>query len=232
MTVRLLTYNIHGGTGIDGRHDYRRIGRFLEQQAVDIALIQEMDTRPRHRNTMEDIAELCGDHFPFFMPAPSVVQPHGWYGNALLSRYPARRHEVIDITVIGREPRNIQEAFFETPEGLLHVLNTHKGLRTHERRKQMGLLGRLLQRKSDVPLIVGGDINEWHNYSGALKKLNQTLTAIPVGATFPTRFPVFHLDRLWCRPHGIIESVKIVKTPETRLYSDHYPVLAELELPG
>lgn len=230
MTIRLLTYNIHGGTGIDRKHDYQRIGAFLKNQAIDIALIQEMDTRPPARSTQQDIEDICTDHFPYFFPAVSVAEKEGWYGNAVLSRYKAQRHDVIDISVKKREPRNIQEVFFETPEGQLHVMNTHKGLRRGERHQQMAKLDILLQRKSDIPLIVGGDINEWNSYSGALRKLDKSLSAVSTKATFPTIFPLFKLDRLWCRPHTMIKSVRTLKTPETKIFSDHYPVLAELSL--
>jgi endonuclease/exonuclease/phosphatase family metal-dependent hydrolase len=230
MTLRILTYNIHGAKGVDGKRDFRRIGNFLKKQNIDIALIQELHTLFADRDTDQDIADLMADHFLHIAAAPTVIGPNGWYGNALLSKFPVTKRTVIDISKMGREPRNILEAFVQTPVGLLHVINTHKGLGYFERSQQMKKLNHLLRKKGDLPLIVGGDINEWHNFAGALRKLNITLCPIPAGRTFPTALPLFHLDRMWCRPKNILVNSKVLKTKETKIYSDHYPVLSEIKI--
>lgn len=69
----------------------------------------------------DNIADLCGDHFPHFVPAPTIWEPSGWYGNAVLSRFPVSRYNVTDITEKNRSPRNIQEVFLDTPHGQLHA---------------------------------------------------------------------------------------------------------------
>ncbi len=230
MKLKLMTYNIRGARGMDGRRDLGRIGSFLATQKVDIVLIQEFDTLSSESDTDEDIAALQTQWLKSFIAAPTIMGPHGWYGNAILSRFPITRHSVTDISHTGREPRNILEAFVETPSGPLHIMNTHKGLSYRERSRQMAKLNELLHRKSEVPLIVGGDINEWHVFSGGLKKLNLTLRAIPTKPTFPTLMPLLQLDRIWCRPHNLVTNLSVLKTKETRVFSDHYPLLAELEL--
>lgn len=230
MSIRIVTYNIHGGWGRDRVHDYERINRFLEKQEVDIALFQEVDTRPPNRPTEKDVADLSGSRFPYFIAAPAVRKTHGWYGNAILSRFPVLGHEVVDITVKGREPRNIIDAVIGTPEGTLRVINTHKGLKRRERFQQMEKLNTLLKRESDMPLFLAGDINEWHTAAHVIKRLNALLHPVKVGATFPTICSVFHLDRIWCRPRGLIRHANVLKTPETKIYSDHFPVMADIIL--
>lgn len=231
MKIRVLTYNIHGAHGTDGLRDYRRLGELLKKNQIDIALIQELDTRAPDRDGARDIADLRTDHFREIVEAPTMHRDSGWYGNAILSRFPVTRRNVIDISTGGREPRNIVEVFLRTPCGPLHVVNTHKGLGALERKGQLRKLNELLARKCEVPLIVGGDINEWQSFAGGLRRLNQVLHPIPSGATFPTRFPLFALDRMWCRPDHLIQSSRVLKTEETRVYSDHYPLLAEFFLP-
>jgi endonuclease/exonuclease/phosphatase family metal-dependent hydrolase len=228
LVIRILTYNIHGARGVDGKQDYKRIGKFLSDQKIQIALLQEFDSRNRTPN--QDLLDLQGDHFPFLAKAPTLTDHQGWYGNVVLSVFPIVKETIVDISALGREPRNILEVFVETSEGLLHVVNTHKGLKSLERHHQMTKLNDLLSRKSEVPLIVGGDINQWHAYSEALQKLNQALHPLTAGPTFPTRFPLFHLDRLWCRPKSLVQFSKVCKTRETKVFSDHYPVVGELKL--
>ncbi|KHD87365.1 MAG: hypothetical protein OM95_14800 [Bdellovibrio sp. ArHS] len=230
MILRVVTYNIHGARGIDGKRDYLRIGLFLKHQNIDVALIQEMDTRFADRDSVTDIEELKTDHFKTFISAPTMQNTLGWYGNALLSRFPIINYNIIDISAPGREPRNILEVFLATPKGPLHILNTHKGLKPSERNQQMKKLNELLTRKSEIPLIVGGDINEWQTYSGALKKLNTVLHPIPSGPTFPTRAPFLRLDRMWCRPAILVQSSEVLKAKNVKYFSDHYPLMAEIKL--
>jgi endonuclease/exonuclease/phosphatase family metal-dependent hydrolase len=230
MTVRVLSYNIHGAKGCDGRRDFARIGRFLREQNIDIALIQELNTLRADRGADEHIAELRGGRFSHFVAAPTLQGTRGWHGNGILSRFPIARHNIIDITWRGREPRNIVEAFVTTPGGPLHVVNTHKGLGYFERGRQIAKLNEVLATKSEVPLIVGGDINEWQIFSAGLRKLNRDLRPLGTGPTFPTVWPLFHLDRMWCRPKGLVAGWRVLKTAETRLFSDHYPLLAEVSL--
>ncbi|MGQ9427075.1 endonuclease/exonuclease/phosphatase family protein [Gilvimarinus sp. F26214L] len=231
MSLRIVSYNIHSGVGVDGRHCYERIGRFLMERKVDLALLQEMDTRPHGRDAKEYIAALCGSHFRELIPSPAVYEGHGWYGNAVLTRFPVMFSQTIDVSHFGRQPRNIQEVILQTGRGLLHVLNTHKGLKRIERREQFGKLGAHLQQPSAIPTVVGGDFNEWQLFSARLRKLDQLLEPQSMGATFPTRWPVFRLDRFWTRPAGMVKSARVLKTPETRIYSDHYPIEMTLELP-
>lgn len=229
VMIRIMSYNVHGGKGCDRRRDYSRIGLFLEKCEADIVLLQEVDTR-KSKDPLEDMEKLTGRRFKHFIPGGTIFTEKGWYGNAVMSRFPAAKTTIMDISQSGREPRNIMEVFITTDEGLLHVVNTHKGLAKAERGFQLAKLHELLSRKSDVPLIVGGDINEWHASAAALRELNKMLTPLNLGPTYPTIMPVFHLDRLWCRPGTMISRYGALRTKETRLYSDHYPVMADISL--
>lgn len=230
MKIRIISYNIHSGVGVDGIQDYERVGRFLAERKADIVLLQEMDTRTSERDTRTDIANICcGNHFRL-IPSPAVYSSHGWYGNAVLSRFPVMFSQTIDVSQFGRQPRNIQEIILNTEQGLLHILNTHKGLKRLERREQIHQLGMHVQQPSAIPLVVGGDFNEWQVFSPYLGRLNEILTPHPMAATFPTRWPLFRLDRFWTRPGDMVESARVLKTPETRTFSDHYPIELTLTL--
>ncbi len=230
MKFKIVTYNIRGGRGRDGIHNYERIGQFLRNQNVDIALIQEMDTRTKPGRTSKGLIELCNDYFLYSVEGSTLIENEGWYGNAILSRFPITKSQVVDVSYRGREPRNIIEAFVETPVGQLHVMNTHKGLGFFERHHQLVKLNSMLLNKSEIPLVVGGDINEWQKFSPALYRLNKLLYPVPSGATFPTALPVFHLDRLWCRPRELVQSSQVLITQQTKLFSDHFPLLAEVQV--
>jgi endonuclease/exonuclease/phosphatase family metal-dependent hydrolase len=230
MAVKVISYNIHGGWGLDGRHDYARINSLLEAEEADIVLLQEVDTRPPARSTAQDIRDLCGRRFPHFLAGKTIENEDGWYGNAVMSRFEILGHETVDISMPGFEPRNIMEVVIRTPDGVLRVLNTHKGLNHGERRRQFEKLHTLLVRENELPVLVGGDLNEWQTSTRALRELNRFLKPVRLPRTFPVRFPLFHLDRLWCRPENLIREATVLKNRQTRLYSDHFPVCAQLRL--
>lgn len=236
--IRIASYNIHSGVGTDEIQDYRRIGEFLKRENIDVALMQEVDTRSIERDTETDINNLRTDHFAHLISSPALVTENGWYGNAILSRFDVKAKRTIDVSYGGFQPRNIQEAILATPGGDLRVINTHQGLKRVERRQQFTMLGEhIVDGNKDVdqsihqmPLIVGGDFNEWQLFSRSLKIIDDILTQHKVGATFPTRWPLFRLDRIWSYPSNLVKTIKILKTKETKYYSDHYPILLEIEV--
>lgn len=230
MTLKIMSYNIHSGVGVDGVQDYDRIGRFLAEQGADVVLLQEVDTRSLPGFPEEHMEALCaGDHFRL-LPSPAVYTSDGWFGNGVLTRFPAVFSQSIDVSQVGRQPRNIQEVIVNTDEGLLYLLNTHKGLRAIERREQINRLGRHLQNARAIPTVVGGDFNEWQLLSPRLHKLNEILVPLALSATFPTAWPVFRLDRFWVDPGTMVMSTQVVKTAESRVYSDHYPIELVIDL--
>jgi endonuclease/exonuclease/phosphatase family metal-dependent hydrolase len=239
--MRIVTYNIHSGVGVDKVHSYARIGQFLASQNVDVALIQEMDTRPPERSIEEDVEQLCAGHFTQLISSPALQESSGWYGNAVLSRYPVLSKRTLDVSQSGFQPRNIQEVVLDTSLGPLRVINTHKGLKKQERRKQFALLAEYLREKmggSQIPIVLGGDFNEWQFMTKAFKDIHQVLNETPVRATFPVAWPLFRLDRMWTsfdlkrreEQHANISSISasVLKTSETRQFSDHYPILLDI----
>lgn len=231
---RIISYNIHSGVGRDKQQDYRRIGNFLAQQDADVVLLQEMDTRPQDRAVQQDIHDICAGSIYHLVASPALSEPSGWYGNAILSRYPVLNNQTIDVSKAGFQPRNIQAVVLDTPKGPLTVINTHKGLKKHERRSQFALLHEYIAQRlhqQPTPLLVGGDFNEWQFFTNAFKQLNHTLNAHKIGATFPAHFPLFSLDRIWTSDDIRVKRIKRIRSAQTRMLSDHLPVLVDVELP-
>jgi len=228
-----MSYNIHSGIGVDKKFDYQRIGRFLAACKADIVCLQEMDLRDPSLDKDQQIKYLLADYFSDFITSPTVLTDTGWYGNAILSRHPHINKRSVDVSVATRQPRNIQSVLFNVHGQQLRVLNTHKGLKQYERTEQVKRLERVvdeLQKLEDAPLLVTGDFNEWQLFPKSLKQLSKKLNACKLGPTFPTKLPLFKLDKFWCHPHDLVVSATVLKTKQTRIYSDHYPIVANLVL--
>ena len=231
---RIVTYNIHSGVGRDKQHDYKRIGQFLANSGADVVLLQEMDTRPVERDTAQDIEDICANNAFKLIPSPAIRESNGWYGNAILTRFDVLKHDTVDVSQKGRQPRNVQIVELKTEKTPLTVVNTHKGLKKLERRSQFSMLHEhlsLLLEERKKPLFLAGDFNEWQFFSKAFKGLNQLLSQQKIGATFPSQFPVFSLDRVWVTEDIEVKSCRKLKNAKTRVYSDHLPVLVDIVLP-
>lgn len=231
---RIVSYNIHGGIGTDKQHDYKRIGQYLTQLGADIVLLQEMDTRPSDRDTAQDINDICANNAFSLTASPALTEPDGWYGNAVLSRFDVLSTETLDVSQDGRQPRNVQLVELQTEKGPLTVVNTHKGLKTKERKSQFSLLHTYLEKRLEshpTPMVLAGDFNEWQFFSKAFTSLNTLLHQQKMGATFPSGFPVFSLDRVWVSSDIRVQKYGKVRDKKTAVMSDHLPVLIDIELP-
>lgn len=231
---RIVTYNVHSGIGRDKKHDYKRIGQFLASSGADVVLLQEMDTRPPERDTAQDVRDICAENTFKLISSPAIKEADGWYGNAILTRFDVISQETVDVSQSGRQPRNVQIVELQTEKMPLTVVNTHKGLKKLERRSQFSQLHEHLSlrlEKNKTPLFLAGDFNEWQFFSNAFHALNDLLNPQKVGATFPSHFPVFSLDRVWVSHDIRVKACRRLKNAKTRLYSDHLPVLVDIELP-
>lgn len=229
--LRALTWNIHACVGLDGRHDVERVGAVVSELAPDIAAFQEVDSRrgataPGAGEVYDELRQRVGDHGH---DAWSIAGADGRYGQILASRFPLTDKAVHDISVPGREPRKLMSAEVELPADRLRVVATHLGLSRRERRRQLRRVAEILRADPATPLLLLGDFNEWLWPRRLQRELYAQLGAWTCQATFPSRLPLFALDRICCRPAGLLARTWIAR--QGRAASDHLPLLAELALP-
>jgi endonuclease/exonuclease/phosphatase family metal-dependent hydrolase len=223
--LTLATWNIHAAVGGDGRFLPSRIADVLHEIDADIVALQEVP--------------LGGRHWPNVLPllsqATGCVGVEGLtfsvggrcFGNAILSRYPVVATRRIDISFGSREPRGALDADIYVHGHRLRVVATHLGLRAAERRAQVN---RLLQAfdTEEMGVVLMGDLNEWFVWGQVLRQLVSHFQAVPAPATFPSRWPVFALDRIWVRPRHRLVHVHVHRTAGAKLASDHLPLVATI----
>ena len=223
MTV--ATYNIHGAVGTDGLHAPQRIADVLREIDADVIALQEVPLGGAGRASMLDLLrEATGFHA---VEGPTEDRPERRYGNAVLSRYPVMATRTIDLSFGSREPRGALDADIDCHGHLLRVIATHLGLRPAERRHQ---IRRLLQAfdTDRMPVILTGDLNEWFVWGRPLRWLVSHFEPVPAPRTFPSRLPLFALDRLWISPRHRLVQVRVHATPLARIASDHLPLIARI----
>lgn len=121
----------------------------------------------------------------------------------------------------------------DTGATVLRCLATHLGLSASERRCQIAAILAQLGAAatcSRTPLVLMGDFNEWWPRNSRLALLDRHLGAAPALASFPARWPLLALDRLWYGTGLELIEMQVVRTPATRAASDHLPLRARLRM--
>jgi len=222
--LRVATWNVHSCIGSDGRHDPARVRRVILGLAATVVALQEVDSRIAGHDGFRDLSAALG---PDHAHCRTLRTPDGDYGHMLLSTAPILEWAVRDISIAAREPRSVIDAIVETGCGQIRVLSTHLGLGRHERTRQVGMLRKLLdERQSGVILM--GDFNEATRFGPASQAFDACLASAGRPRTFPARYPVLPLDRIWCTPPLHIERSWTLR--EARNASDHLPLVADLHL--
>lgn len=231
--LRILSFNIHGGYSRDGKRDLNRVHALMEEYDVDIGCFQEMETRPSRGGKSTDIDILSGEKRPHHLPGPTMKEGLGWYGNLIVSRFPIIRAMAHSMeTTYDFEPRNAVDATIQTPLGRLRVVNTHLSLSPFERKKEVPRLIELInaiEEEERAPVFLMGDLNEWRRKSRLLEFLDSQLIPLPCGFTFPSRWPFFRLDRVWCDSPKIKATARVLTDKHVAILSDHLPLLIEIE---
>ncbi len=210
--------------------DVDRVARVLLDSDADIIGLQEVGCGgglPSGESQLASLARTTGLHA---IAGPTFRQESGYFGNALLTRHAVGDVARIDATVEGREPRGILHAKVDIGRRSIELFNTHFGLRIGERSRQVERLLAVAEVRPGTVLVVLGDFNEWRSRAAALVRLGSAFGATPAIRSFPSRFPILALDRIWVHPRDCLVGIEAIRTPLARIASDHLPICAELRL--
>jgi endonuclease/exonuclease/phosphatase family metal-dependent hydrolase len=225
--IRIASYNTHGGIGRDGHFVPKRIAEVLKELDADIIALQEVENRA---TGFDMLAYLKGETGFEAIAGPTLLRRGADYGNGLLTRFNVLSVQRINLCVERCEPRGAIDVEVDCGGTPMRVLATHLGLRPSERREQIQRLLRVLEGDRPLPTVLMGDINEWFLWGRPLKWMHKHFEETPALATFPSRFPLFALDRLWVKPKNLLMKMEVHSTPLARMASDHLPLKAELSL--
>jgi endonuclease/exonuclease/phosphatase family metal-dependent hydrolase len=233
LTIRVLTYNIHHGQGMDGLFNLPRLAGVILSCHPDIVALQEVDAgteRSGQVNQLAELQRLTGMDAVF---GKAMDFSGGTYGVGVLSRWPILDSENHPLPASAdREPRTALTVKLRLGERgpLLRFTSTHldQSRDPANRLAQARHLNRVLAGET-IPSIVAGDMNT--RTDAELMEIfdaqwtNAALNPAPEAPTGRPRLPV---DRVLFRPIDrwrVVES-RVVDEP---LASDHRPLLVVLE---
>lgn len=222
----LATYNIHRCIGGDGRFAPERIIEVIKEIDADVLALQEVESRAAAGFDM--LGHLAAAVGMRAIAGPTLMRRDAHYGNALLTRLDVLDRRTIDISVPRCEPRGAIEAHLRCGDRRFCVVATHLGLRPSERRRQVKQLLNLFRPDLQGPAALLGDINEWYLWGRPLRWLHIYFKNTAAPRTFPARWPVFALDRIWIRPRAALAHLETHVSAVARIASDHLPVKAHI----
>ncbi len=233
-TVRVCTYNIHRGRGLDGRTRLERIAGVLAGIDADIIALQEViGASPLKAGQAAELGAALGMGW---VMAPTRHLRTALFGNVVLTRLPVRHHVQYDLTWKTCEHRGVQRVDVALEDDTLHFYNVHLGTSLMERRNQAARLATLVHdRRVTGPKIILGDFNEWAR--GIAKDvLAERLQSIDLSKhlsrrrTYPGFFPILHLDHIYYKGKVEVLKVTLPKDRMAKMASDHLPLVADLRI--
>lgn len=246
-SVRVLTVNTHKGfTPLNRRFILPELRKAVRATGADVVFLQEvLGAHARHARRLVDWPEvphyefLADEIWPEFAYGRNAVYPDGHHGNALLSKFPIADHDNLDVSMSEGEKRGLLHCVLELPGGraVLHAVCVHFGLIERHRLAQTRLLCERVERAvpEDAPLVVAGDFNDWrmsaHRVLSKACRLREAFAELrrEVPKTFPARWPLLRLDRVYLR-HVEPRRAEVLSTRPWSHLSDHTPLSVEVAL--
>lgn len=231
--MRLVTWNIRAGRGIDEVRSLQRIIDVLREIDADIVCLQEVERRMPSSGFEDQPAKLAVALGMTALFQTNLRLGPGAFGNAILSRYPLTKladHALPnprERAGILRYPekRRALEVAVQHLSSPLTVFVTHWSLDSHDRLKSARILAERVKR-ANAPVIAAGDFNAEERSDEILRfrEESELIDSWPQGEmTYPADVPNVRIDYVWHSREIQVQSARSAST----LASDHLPVIVE-----
>ncbi len=225
-TLRIMSYNIHNGVGMDGKRDYARIAKAILRLSPDVVALQELDSATVRSGGVDILRELAEQTLMHRVYAPAIDYQGGKYGIGLLAKEKPLKYKCVPLP--GREEKRVLlVAEFEK----YVFCATHFSLTEADQLASIPLILKEIEG-TQKPVFLAGDLNA-HPDSPVIKALREkfrVLTNVKT-STFPANEPKECIDYILGYagndPGFASLSNGVMNEP---VASDHRPVFAELRL--
>ncbi len=241
LRIRVLSYNIHHGAGVDGKLDLERIAGVINSVKPDLVSLQEVEKNTQRTGNVDQPAELAKLTGLTAVFEKNIDFAGGYYGNAVLSRFPIVEHKnhLLPRLDNGEQRGALVVKVEAGPDKQpLVFVATHLDHRRDDReRRQSAEMINKLASEWNAPAILAGDLNAQPE-SEVLKIFAQQWKRAnrEVMPTIPVDKPRGQIDYILVRSPGEDGAaatrwrVLSFKVLDEAVASDHRAVFAELEL--
>lgn len=240
--LRVSTFNIHHGVGLDGLLDLERIAVTVESTGADVVGLQEVDRHFGERSAFVDQATWLAERLGMYVVFGANIDndpltpgaPRRQYGTAILSGH--RITETANTLLPrpeGGEQRGLLEARVRVRGLPVRVFNTHLQHNSQtERLAQVAAVRDVLAR-TDESVVLLGDLNATPD-SPEIDSLTDDLVdawvtaGVGDGYTYDADTPHARIDYVMSSGDVVARTAAVVPTDA----ADHLPVVVDLGLPG
>lgn len=235
--MKIMSYNIQSCRDyITRQFDPTKVINVIKEYEPDILGLNEVRSEklvetndPSWFNQTKTIADAMGYKYYFFAEA---IKLQGYYGNAIISKYPILNPEIIPIP----DPLIKDEDVYYESRCILKcnvngylVLITHLGLANKERELGISLLKKIVLENLNQNIILMGDFNMEENHP----LIKEICTILIDSSTkfktkqlsFPSINPVSKIDYIFTSSNIDIISSSIIN----KVASDHFPIVANIK---
>ncbi len=232
LVIRVLSYNIHHGRGMDGIVDLARVASVIRATGADLVALQEVDERVRRSGQVsqtDTLATMVGMEGVFFK---QIEYDGGLYGQAILSRHRVAEQQTVWLPGNPeRERRILGLVTIDMAKTTIGFATTHWHHADPRTRLAQSVATHNAISALAYPVILAGDFNAEPS-SAPLEELRREwlISERRISlATYPADQPTKQIDYvcLWPRAAGRLLSVHVIDEPTA---SDHRPILAEFEI--
>lgn len=230
MQLKIASYNIHKGVGLDRKRDPDRILSVLAELDADVIALQECDRRFGRRECVLPRARIEDSRY---RPVPIDTRPDsmGWHGNGFLVKKTVEVVDTAALTLPALEPRGAVRVDLRKDGKRVRLVGMHLDLSGLMRREQArAVLAHLDALGKRVPTVLAGDTNEWASRGGVFRCFDEGWQVLDCGRSFPTRRPIARLDRMIVTSDFTVEGAGAHHSLLASRASDHLPVWAQLSL--
>lgn len=225
--IRILSYNIHNGIGMDEVVNYDRIAGVIRRIDPDCVALQELDSateRSQGKVVLDELAKRLGMYASY---SSSIDYQGGKYGIGILSKEKPLRKVTVPLPG-SEEKRSL--LVVELPGYVMCC--THWSLRQPDRLSSIDIINKVTEKYTTKPVFLAGDLNatpESPEIAG-LAKTWEILNA-PSRPTFPSDNPRNCIDYIFFKKNPLFRITVLQTCVESEsMASDHRPVWVDVQL--
>lgn len=169
MSVRVCTYNVHWGIGMDGRRSLARVADVIGRIDPDVIAVQELDRTRRAKTDYEDQFTILRDRLGMDAAYATTIErapteesggESRRYGHAIFTTgtiETSKTHSLPGPT--DAEPRALLEAHVALDDGTVPIFAVHLGVDPDERVEQVHAILDRVPSRAEADHVLLGDLN-------------------------------------------------------------------------
>ena len=223
-TLRIMSYNIRNGRGLDNVADFWRTAEVINKICPDVVAVQEIDSVTGRSGGKDVLREIAGLTLMYYTYAPAIDYDGGKYGIGMLSKEKPLGYRYLPLP--GREEaRTLLVVEFEK----YIYCCTHLSLTEEDRMLSLPVI-RQVAVSANKPFFIAGDMNA-RPHSDFIRQLQNDFVILTDTRkpTFPADKPDETIDYIAAYAKDTIAFTRISsRVWDEPAASDHRPILTDI----